>query len=96
MSAHIENVSVDKENVGPTGRPFRTHAPVGLSSGGRKVLGRRDNTLPEACPSTGKHQLSKIGMKPSNQEAIPHGGSSAPRPAGSLVKPFLDFKMPPS
>lgn len=43
--------AMDKENVGPAGKPVRA---LHLGSVGRKILGRRDNTLPQDCLSIQK------------------------------------------
>ena len=67
MSAHLDS-TVDKENVGPAGKPARLQQGAGLSSGGRRVLARRDNLLPAEGLSTGKHHALKDGLKLWKQE----------------------------
>ena len=50
---------MDKENVGPSGQQLRVQHTNGLGSVGRKVLGRRDNTLPQERLSTQKLSILK-------------------------------------
>lgn len=74
--------SMDKENVGPAGRPLRVQPFSGLGSVGRKVLGRRDNTLPQESFSTQK--LSSL--KPRTLGTPGCGGKLLATPTSVQVK----------
>lgn len=74
--------SMDKENVGPAGRPLRVQPFSGLGSVGRKVLGRRDNTLPQESFSTQKLSL----LKPRTLGTPGCGGKLLATPTSVQVK----------
>lgn len=72
---------MDKENVGPSGRQLRSQHINGLGSIGRKVLGRRDNTLPQECLSTQKLAI----LKPRSVGTPSCGAKMAATPTGGQV-----------
>lgn len=76
---------MDKENVGPSGRQLRVQHINGLGSVGRKILGRRDNTLPQECLSTQKLSISK----PRNVGTPSCGGKMAATPTVGQVSCFV-------
>ena len=84
MSAHIDS-TIDKENVGPAGKPARLQQGAGLSSGGRRVLARRDNLLPAEGLSTDKYLAPKEGLKLWKQVTPQSTARLAPTPAMAQV-----------
>ena len=83
---------MDKENVGPAGRPLRVQPFSGLGSVGRKVLGRRDNMLPQESLSTQKLPP----LKPRNLGTPGFGCKSLATPTSVQVHcPALWIELPP-
>jgi hypothetical protein len=84
MSTLLDS-TVDKENVGPTGKSARSQQGAGLSSGGRRVLARRDNLLPAEGLGTDKHLAVKDGLKLWKQETPQSTATLAPTPGMAQV-----------